>query len=78
MDKQFWVTDRCNSCGICVKVCPVNNINLIEGKPVWQHKCEHCLGCLQWCPKEAIQFGKSTAKRKRYHHPDIKVQDFMN
>ena len=78
MDKKFWVTDKCNSCGVCVKVCPVNNINLIEGKPVWQHKCEHCLGCLQWCLKEAIQFGKSTAKRKRYHHPDVKVQDFMN
>lgn len=54
MDKDFWITDKCNSCGMCAKVCPVNNIEIIEGKPKWQHKCEQCFACLQWCPQEAI------------------------
>lgn len=68
MDKNFFSDEKCNSCGICEKVCPVSNIKMINKKPIWQHNCEQCLSCLQWCPEEAIQFGKSTAKRKRYHH----------
>jgi Pyruvate/2-oxoacid:ferredoxin oxidoreductase delta subunit len=66
MDKTFWVDEKCNSCGICQKVCPVKNIKLENGKPVWLHHCEQCLACLQWCPTEAIQCGKNTVKRKRY------------
>lgn len=77
MSKNFWATEKCNGCGICVQVCPVKNIKLENGKPVWQHNCEQCLACLQWCPTEAIQFGKSTAKRKRYHHPEVKLEDFI-
>lgn len=78
MDKSFFADEKCNSCGICEKVCPVGNIRMISGKPDWLHNCEQCLSCLQWCPEEAIQFGKSTAKRKRYHHPDVKLKDIAN
>lgn len=77
MDKSFWVNDKCNGCGICAKVCPVKNIALADGKPAWQHHCEQCLACLQWCPQEAIQSGKLTEGRKRYHHPDVAVKDFL-
>jgi len=28
---------------------------MFDGRPVWQHHCEQCFACLQWCPKEAIQ-----------------------
>ncbi|MCX5705192.1 MAG: EFR1 family ferrodoxin [Candidatus Omnitrophica bacterium] len=77
MDKDFWSDDKCNSCGTCVKVCPVNNIKLFDKKPAWMHKCEQCFACLQWCPKEAIQYGKNTATRTRYHHPEIKLQDII-
>lgn len=75
MDKDFWADQNCNSCGICVKVCPINNIELQDGRPKWLHHCQQCMACLQWCPKEAIQYGKSTVGRKRFHHPDIKLQD---
>ncbi|MFH1368508.1 MAG: EFR1 family ferrodoxin [Elusimicrobiota bacterium] len=72
-DKNFRVQDKCNGCGICYKVCPAGNIKLENSRPVWNHKCEQCMACLQWCPVEAIQYGKKTEKRKRYHHPDIKI-----
>jgi len=77
MDKSFSVLDKCNSCGICVKVCPVENIKLENGKPVWQGKCEQCMSCIQWCPVEAIQYGKKTQGRKRYHHPEIKLAQII-
>ncbi len=76
-DKNFWADQNCNNCGMCVKVCPVGNIELIEGKPGWLHHCEQCFGCLQWCPQKAIQYKKSTVGRKRYQHPDINVEDII-
>lgn len=75
MDKDFWVSEKCNGCGICVKTCPVNNIDLVGKKPFWQHRCEQCFACLHWCPQEAIQYGRKTAGKKRYRNPEIKLQD---
>jgi len=77
-DSQYYADTKCDGCGICAKVCPVSNIRMENNKPVWLHNCQHCLACLQWCPAEAVQCGKSTVKRKRYHHPDVKLSDFIN
>ncbi|MEN6349875.1 MAG: EFR1 family ferrodoxin [Syntrophomonas sp.] len=75
MDKNFWVDERCNQCGLCVKLCPNQNITLIDEKLRWSSHCEQCLACIQWCPLEALQYGKKTPAYARYHHPEIKVRD---
>jgi ferredoxin len=77
MDGQFWVDEKCNNCGICSKICPAENITLVEGKPTWNHRCEQCLACIQWCPQKAIQYGKKTAEYERYHHPEIQLKDML-
>ena len=77
MDKSFFADEKCTGCGICEKICPAQNISLIAEKPVWQHRCEQCFACLQWCPEEAIQYGKGTIKRKRYRHPEITLKDML-
>jgi ferredoxin len=77
MDKKFWADDKCNTCGICSEVCPAGNIEIINGKPGWFHRCEQCLACLQWCPQEAIQYGEKTAKYPRYHHPEVILKDLL-
>jgi MinD superfamily P-loop ATPase len=77
-DKNFRVTDACNSCGTCEKVCPVGNIAITDKRPKWLHKCEQCFACLQWCPKEAIQCGKGAEGRKRYHNPYVKLSDLIH
>jgi ferredoxin len=76
-DKAFWVDNRCHSCGLCQRVCPVNNIIMHADQPTWQHHCEQCLACFHWCPQTAIQIKKITTGRTRYHHPQVKVSDFL-
>ncbi len=78
VDRLFRVDDTCTGCGVCERVCPARNVTLVEGRPVWQGRCEQCLGCLHWCPEDAIQFGGSTPGRERYHHPEVSLNDMTD
>ena len=69
-DKPFFVEDTCISCGLCATGCPVGNITLSDGKPTWNGHCCMCLSCINRCPKEAIQYTKSTKGRRRYYFTD--------
>lgn len=64
--KGFYADDKCTSCGKCVKACPLNNIELKNGKPVWNNNCTHCMACISYCPTNAIEYGKKTVGKKRY------------
>jgi ferredoxin/flavodoxin len=77
MDVSFHSDEKCDGCGICSRICPVSNIKMVDEAPVWHHHCERCMACLQWCPKEAIQFEKVSIGRKRYHHPDVTISDML-
>lgn len=66
-DKGFTVSDACVSCGKCAKRCPMNNINMVNRKPVWQGDCTHCMACICGCPTEAIEY-KSISKGKRRYY----------
>ena len=67
--KDFHVSDACISCGSCERVCPLGNVSLQNGKPVWGAKCTHCMGCISVCPPKAIDYGKKTQDRNRYYLP---------
>ena len=68
--KKFRATETCVACGLCEKVCPLNNITLTNGKPVWGKNCTHCMACISRCPKRAIEYGKGTERRGRYVCPE--------
>lgn len=65
-DKAFWAKDSCVSCGRCVDVCPLGNVSLVDGRPVWAGKCTHCMACITCCPTEAIEYGKKSQGKLRY------------
>ena len=64
--KAFRTTRKCINCGKCVTLCPLNNIKLIEKKPVWGNDCTHCMACICNCPSEAIEYGKKSIGKRRY------------
>lgn len=74
-DKKFTVTEKCTACETCVAICPSNNIELVNDRPVFQHRCELCCGCIHACPVQAIQAGPKTETRGWYRNPAVTVAD---
>ena len=66
-DKPFFANENCISCGLCVKVCPVQNITLENGRPQWHGNCNTCDACYHHCPKNAIQYGTKTRGKGQYY-----------
>ena len=75
MDENFAVNDNCTGCGICEKVCPVKNIEIINSKPQYKHNCEQCVACIQFCPQKAINYNNVTQDRRRYTNPEINFNE---
>ncbi len=70
--KKFAANDSCIGCGTCEKICPRNNIQLVDGKPSFGTNCIGCLSCVQFCPKQAINIGRITERRERFPNPNVK------
>ena len=52
-------SNKCVGCGDCVDVCPVNAIEIIDGKSVIDaEKCIGCELCIRSCTYNAIRKGK--------------------
>lgn len=49
--------DRCTSCDICVRICPTNVFDEVDGgiPVIARHSdCQTCFQCEAWCPADAI------------------------
>ena len=46
---------KCEACGMCLRACPINNIDMEEKTvEINQHDCIQCLCCVEICPLGAI------------------------
>ena len=68
-DSKFYVKDSCISCGKCARECPTHSISIENGRPVWGGHCTHCMACICDCPAAAIEYGKASIGKPRYHCP---------
>jgi len=66
-------TDRCKGCGLCIPVCPVHLLGLMEvlnelgvqpvgvvGDP---SECTGCLNCATMCPEAAIEIHEDVSEK---------------
>lgn len=47
--------DKCVGCGMCVSLCPMGNISLVEGRVKFGKKCVGCMACSFGCPRDAVR-----------------------
>lgn len=74
-DRKFTVENTCNGCGICQRVCPVNNIK-VTTRPEFQHHCDECLACTHNCPQNAIRV-RGEKSRARFVNENVRVGEII-
>jgi len=47
--------DKCDACGSCVEVCPVEAITLEDKAVINEEECIDCGTCVDECPNGAIE-----------------------
>jgi len=52
--KGLTTKDTCNKCGLCVKICPRDNISMVNNKIIFGEDCVLCMRCIYACPNKAI------------------------
>jgi ferredoxin len=77
-DRHYTIAPTCTGCSTCEKVCPVGNISMESGKPIFKHGCEHCLACLHNCPVQAIDWKGKTQGKDRYRNAGISLAELIN
>jgi ferredoxin/flavodoxin len=71
---DFRITEACNNCKKCVRICPTGNIKLKDSHIVFRDKCVACLSCYHRCPEKAIVY-LDKRKKNRYINPFIQEKN---
>lgn len=48
------INENCIGCGLCSKICPTQNISIVNLKAIGGNKCTLCYRCVSNCPQKAI------------------------
>lgn len=76
LHKNFRIDhDKCVKCGICEKVCPMDNITY-DPWPIIGSNCILCGACRQNCPHNAIRY-EGEKDEYQYRHYDVSLADIV-
>lgn len=76
MRGQLQCNGTCNSCGACAVSCPVQAINMDNGKPVIDYKkCIFCGKCVEACASKALQHSNKEALAEILVESQAQVSD---
>jgi len=75
-DGLFSIDNTCNGCGVCARVCPVDNIIINSGKPEYLGKCIFCLACTHGCPSNVIRL-KGERSKARYTNKNVTLKELV-
>lgn len=56
----------CTRCGVCVQVCPTQNLTLGDAGVEQREKCTICYRCVNQCPEKAISILSKNKPQKQY------------
>ncbi len=72
------VENNCKKCGVCIKVCPVNNITRKNKnvKIALGNNCISCFACTHNCPTNSIRI-KGEKSRARFRNNDIELYEII-
>lgn len=60
---------KCTNCGLCITLCPMQNIKNENGKTVFGGKCTMCYRCFSNCPSKAINIiGKQVFEQCKFEN----------
>ena len=64
--RDITVSAACNGCAVCENHCPVQNIHLQNGRPLFGAECVMCFRCIYACPAHAMQTGNFMVLKNGY------------
>lgn len=65
--KKLKISDDCIGCGLCIKNCPMENLQIKNGRIAAENNCAMCYSCISICPKQAITLlGSKVYEQCRY------------
>ena len=74
-DKKIFVREECTGCGICAKVCPVDNID-VDKTPGFNSACISCFACIHNCPVNALSL-TGEKSRARFRNESVTLDEII-
>lgn len=69
---SFRAGTECNRCGLCVQICPTQNLAMGQDRIDHKNNCMLCYRCVNQCPQKAISVLLSAKPTKQYKGPGRK------
>lgn len=64
---QLKISHDCTGCGVCVHLCPMENLTMENRKIIAGNHCTMCYRCISSCPQQAITLlGDAVVEQCRY------------